>query len=237
MAMTAADIVNELEPLAADSYKKTLRNHGVPEPVLGVKIEHLKKFQKRIKKDYRLALDLYDTGIYDARYLAGLVADESKMTKKDLRRWMDTANCGPLCEFTVAWVAAESAHGRDLALQWIDSPREQVAAGGWSTLSGLVALKEDDELDLGEIERLVRRVEKAIHAERNLVRYDMNGFVIAVGSYVKPLTKLAVETARKIGPVEVDMGNTACKVPFAPDYIEKARDRGRIGKKRRTVRC
>jgi hypothetical protein len=28
-----------------------------------VKIGDLKKIQKRIKKDYRLALDLYDTGV------------------------------------------------------------------------------------------------------------------------------------------------------------------------------
>jgi 3-methyladenine DNA glycosylase AlkD len=237
MAMTATEIVSALQPLAADSYKKTLHNHGVPEPVLGVKIEHLKKFQKQIKKDYRLALDLYDTGIYDARYLAGLVADESKMTKKDLRRWIDTANCSALCEFTVAWVAAESPHGRDLALEWIDAPREGVAVCGWSTLAGLVALKEDDELHRTELERLVRRVEREIHAERNMVRYSMNSFVISVGSYVKSLTEAAVEAAKKIGTVEVDMGNTACKVPFAPDAIMKARDRGRIGKKRKTVRC
>jgi 3-methyladenine DNA glycosylase AlkD len=235
--MTATEIVGELKPLGADSYKKILRNHGIPEPVLGVKIEHLKKFQKRIKKDYRLALDLYDTGIYDARYLAGLVADESKMTKKDLQRWVDSANCGPLCEYTVAWVAAESPHGRELALEWIDSPKEQVAAAGWSTLSGLVALKADDDLDLPELKRLLQRVEKEIHKERNTVRYAMNNFVIAVGSYVKSLTEAAVKIAKKIGLVEVNVGNTACKVPSALDYIKKVQDRGSIGKKRKTVRC
>jgi 3-methyladenine DNA glycosylase AlkD len=237
MATTAAGIVKELKPLGSDSYKKILRNHGIPEPVLGVKIEHLKKIQKQIKKDYRLALDLYDTGIYDARYLAGLVADASKMTKKDLRRWIDTANCGPLCEYTVAWVAAESPYGRDLALEWIDSPKEQVAAAGWSTLSGLVALKDDEELDLTELKRLLQRVEKEIHTERNTVRYAMNNFVISVGSYVKPLTEAATKSAKKVGPVEVNVGNTACKVPFAPDYIKKVQDRGSVGKKRKTVRC
>jgi hypothetical protein len=39
------------------------------------------------------------------------------------------------------------------------------------------------------------------------------------------------------GLVEVDMGNTACKVPFAPDYIQKVKDRGTIGKKRKSARC
>ena len=85
--MTAAEIVDKLKPLGAASYRKILHNHGVPEPVFGVKIEELKKFQKRIKKDYQLALDLYDTGIYDAMYLAGLIADDRKMTVDDLRRY------------------------------------------------------------------------------------------------------------------------------------------------------
>jgi hypothetical protein len=56
-----------------------------------VAISELKKFQKRIKKDYQLALDLYDTGNYDAMYLAGLIADDARMTRKDLQRWVEKA--------------------------------------------------------------------------------------------------------------------------------------------------
>jgi hypothetical protein len=65
----------------------------------------------------------------------------------------------------------------------------------------------------------------------------MNSFVIAVGSYVKPLTDTAIATGEKIGPVAVDMGNTSCQVPFAPDYIRKAQKRGTIGKKRKSAKC
>jgi len=65
----------------------------------------------------------------------------------------------------------------------------------------------------------------------------MNGFVIAVGSYVKALTELALQTAARIGPVTVDMDGTACKVPYAPDYIQKVKKRGAIGKKRKTTKC
>src|SRR6185295_8188793 len=125
--MTAAEIVEELKPLGSESIKKVLLKHGIKEPLLGVKVEELKKIQKRIKKDYQLALDLYDTGIYDAMYLAGLIADEMKMTKKDLQRWAEKANCDMLCSYTVAWVAAESQHGWDLAREWIDSPKESIA--------------------------------------------------------------------------------------------------------------
>jgi 3-methyladenine DNA glycosylase AlkD len=235
--MTANEIVEQLKPLGTGAYQNVLRKHGVQEPVFGVKIEELKKLQKRIKKDYRLALDLYDTGIYDAMYLAGLIADDAKMTKKDLRHWVEKANCPMLTEYTVAWVAAESDHGRELALEWIDSKKESVAACGWATLSSLVAITDDSELDLAELKQLVQRVQKTIHHQPNRVCYTMNGFLIAAGSYVEALTDVALQTAAQIGPVTVDMGGTACKVPSAAEYIHKVQKRGAIGKKRKTAKC
>lgn len=235
--MTAEDIVQELEPLGTDGYKKVIRNHGVPEPVLGVKIEELKKIQKRIKKDYQLALDLYDTGIYDAMYLAGLIADDLKMTREDLHHWAEKAHCSGISEFTVPWVAAGSRHGHELAREWIESGKESVAAAGWATFSSLVATKADAELDLSELKQLLQRVQATIHQQPNRVRYVMNGFVIAVGSYVRELTELALQTASRIGEVTVDMGGTACKVPYAPEYIQKVQERGALGKKRKTAKC
>jgi 3-methyladenine DNA glycosylase AlkD len=234
--VNAEQIIAELKPLGTEGYRRILRSHGVKEPLLGVKIEELKKIQKRVKKDYQLALDLYETGIYDAMYLAGLIADDLKMTPQDLQRWAEQAGHG-ISEYTVAWVAAGSMHGRELALQWIESPKEGVASAGWAALSGLVAMTDDAKLDLAELEKLLERVERTIHQQPNDVRYVMNGFVIAVGSYVKALTERALQSAARIGEVYVNMGATACKVPSAPDYIRKVQERGAIGKKRKTVKC
>jgi 3-methyladenine DNA glycosylase AlkD len=235
--MTAEEILSELKPLGSDSYKRVLQSHGVPEPVFGVKVEELKKIQKRVKKNYQLALDLYDTGVYDAMYLAGLVADDPRMTQKDLQHWVETASCPTLGEYTVPWVAAESNHGRELALKWIDSKKESIAASGWATLSSLVAIKNDAELDLKELTKLLERVEKTIHQQPNRVRHVMNGFIIAVGSYVESLTNHALQTAKRVGQVSVEMGGTACKVPSASDAINKVKERGTIGKKRKTAKC
>jgi hypothetical protein len=234
--MTAKEIINQIKPLGSESYKKILFNHGAKEPCLGVKIGDLKKIQKRIKKDYQLALDLYDTGIYEAMYLAGMIADDARMTKKDLQRWADGAY-GAALGTTVSSVAAGSPVGYALALEWIESKKECVAAAGWSTLSGIVSTRDDGELNVAELKRLLQRVQKTIHQAPNTVRYVMNSFVICVGSYVGSLTDLALEIGEKIGPVEVDMGNTACKVPFAPDYIRKAQKQGALGKKRKSAKA
>jgi 3-methyladenine DNA glycosylase AlkD len=235
--MTAAAIVSQLESLGRESYKRVLLNHSINEPVFGVKIEELKKIHKRVKRDYQLALDLYATGIYDAQYLAGLIADETKMTKADLRKWLATANGEMIRGTIVAWVTAESGHGRELAMDWIESTKENTVQTGWATLSSLVAVKADADLDLAELKRLLQRVGQAIHQQPNSIRSAMNAFVIALGTYVRGLTELAVKTAEKIGPVSVDKGDTACRVPYAPDYIQRAMKRGVAGRKRKTARC
>jgi 3-methyladenine DNA glycosylase AlkD len=235
--MTAVEIVTKLQALGLDSYKKVILKHDINEPVYGVKVEELKKFQKQIKKDYQLALDLYETGIYDAQYLAGLIADEAKMTKKDLKRWLAKANGRALCGSTVAWIAAESKHGKELALEWIDSKNERTAQTGWATLSSLVSITEDADLDIAELKGLLERVAKTIHDQPDHVRYTMNGFVIAVGTYVPALMSVALQAGKRIGKVTVDMGDTACKVPGIGEYILKAESRKTIGKKRKSARC
>jgi hypothetical protein len=100
-----------------------------------------------------------------------------------------------------------------------------------------VALRPDAELDLPALKGLLLRVEKKIHQAPNETRHAMNGFVIAAGSYVQPLTQFAKQVGERVGKVEVDMGETSCKVPFAPEYIAKVEKRGAIGKKRKTVKC
>jgi hypothetical protein len=236
--MTAKEILAELKTLGSESYKKMLmNNYAVKEPCFGVKIGDMKKIQKRIKMDYQLALDLYDTGNYDAMYLAGLIADDARMTPKDLQRWAEKGEGGALAGATVAWVAAESPHGWDMATKWIESPQPHIAEAGWSTLSSLVALKEDSELDIITLKSLLERVRKTINQAPHRARYAMNGFVIAMGSYVKPLTDFAEQTGEKIGPVTADLGDNQCQIPFAPDYIRKVEKARGIGKKRKTVKC
>lgn len=65
----------------------------------------------------------------------------------------------------------------------------------------------------------------------------MNGFVIAVGSYVKPLSAKAKTATKEIGHVTVDMGDTSCKVPLAIDCINKIEKMNRVGKKLTSIKC
>ncbi len=235
--MTKNEVMAELENMADEHIKRIYINRGATGDFFGVRIGDMKAIVKKVKKDHTLAKELYDTGNGDAMYLAGLIADETKMTKADLERWAKNAHAEWHNEFTVPWVAAESAHGWELAKKWIDAKDEKIAACGWGTFASYVGLVDDDKLDLKTLDKLIKRVVREIHTAPNRVRYTMNTFLIAVGSAVPALTDTAVEAARKIGPVEVDMGDTSCKVPAADQYILKIKKAGKLGKKRKSARC
>jgi hypothetical protein len=235
--MTKKEILQQLEQFGDERTKKTLMIHGAKEPVFGVKVADLKKILKKTKKNHELSLELYSTGNSDAMYLAGLMADEKKITKDHLNEWVKTAYWSYLSEYTVPWVASETDFGFELGLEWIKSKEENIAAAGWSTLGSYAAVNQDENLDIQRYEKLLDQVVKEIPNAQNRVKYVMNGFVIAVGSYIKNLTKKASQTAEKIGIISVDMNGTACKVPLAKDYIQKVIDKQRVGKKRKTARC
>lgn len=235
--MNVEEVMKELKKLGSESVKKIFLNHGAKGEVFGVKVGDLKKIQKKIKKDNELSLGLYKTGNVDAMYLAGLIADEKQISKKDLQFWAKNAGSPMISECTVAWIAAESPHGWELAKEWIESDKEEIASSGWSTFSSLLSIVPDDQIDKKEISKLLKRVEKEIHKAPNRVRYCMNGFVITVGGFYKELSEEALETAKRIGTVEVFMGKTACNVPEAPAYILKIKKMGKIGNKKKMARC
>ena len=108
---------------------------------------------------------------------------------------------------------------------------------GWRTLGNLAAVIPDDKLDVKMISALLDRVAKTLPASSDGVRYAMNTFVIMCGTYVQALGKKAIATARQVGKVEVDMGETECKVPDAESYILKCRRGAPVAPKRKTMRC
>ena len=235
--MTANEILIELEKYGDAQTKKTLSRHGAREPFFGVKVADLKTILKKTKKNHELSLELYRTGNSDAMYLAGLMADEHQITESQLDEWVEKAYWHYLSDFVVPWVAAETNFGFDLGLKWIQSDKERIASAGWATLAYYAAVNQDEDLDINAYRQLLDKAGLEIHHSQNSVRLAMNGFIIAIGTYIKDLTDKANTIAIKIGKVNVDMNGTACKVPLATEYIHKAIETGRIGKKRKTARC
>ena len=236
---TAQSILSTLKAKGSEKTRATYARHGMAaERTYGVSVADLKTIAKTIRGQQAVALELYDAGVMEAMYLAGIVADGAHMTPQQLQKWAEGAADLPMiAEYTVPWVAVDHPQARLLATKWIASQQEQVASAGWCTWAGIVATQPDNLLDLKEIEALLVSIPGRMGAAKNRVRYTMNGFVIAAGTYVQPLLPAAKKIAKQLGAVEVQMGDTACKVPLATESIAKSEATGRVGKKKKTIRC
>jgi len=236
---TVASILAELKKKGTARTRKTYAHHGMaPEHTFGASMADIKKLAKAIKGQQDLACELYASGKMEAMYLAALVANGAQLTAKELDQWADAASDLPLiADYALPWVATENPKGRELALKWMKSKKEMVACSGWATYTVMAATVSDDALDVREIENLLQAVEREIHTAPNRVRLKMNSFVIAECSHVKPLHDRAKAGAKKIGSVIADMGDTECKIPSATEYIERVAAKGRVGQKRKEIRC
>ncbi|MBL9203325.1 MAG: DNA alkylation repair protein [Opitutaceae bacterium] len=235
--MTLEQVMAELAALGTEPIKRVLMKHGAKEPLFGVRIGDMKPLHKKLKGQQALALQLYATGVGDAQYLAGMIADGARMTRTQIQRWADTASWKMVGNTTVPWVASEHPDGFALACKWIDSPKESVACSGWATLGALAVMVPDEKLPVKDYGKLLDRVARTLREAPDDVRYQMNAFLICCGTYIAPLGAGAIATARKLGRVEVDRGETACKVPDAESYILKGRRGAPVAPKRKTVRC
>lgn len=217
--MTLAETMAALEQAGSAQTRKTYLRHGAPEPMFGVSFATLSTLVKRIKVDHELAFALWETGNYDARNLALKVADPQQMKPADLQRWAST-KMGQMCNAYIAYLAAEGPHGETQVNAWLEDSDLGLRCAGWM-LTGALAMLNESMPDAWFKDRLAK-IEKTIHSAPNEERDAMNRAVISIGCRNEVLRKAASTAAKKIGAVDIDYGDTSCKVPNAVGHIDKA---------------
>ncbi|QUL56361.1 DNA alkylation repair protein [Paenibacillus tritici] len=235
--MNAEQVMQELEALGKERTKKMYVANGAREPLYGVATGAMKPIFRQTKINQPLAEQLYATGNYDAMYFAGIIADPNAMTEADYNRWMDGAYFYMLSDFVVAVTLAEADIAQQVADEWIKSGEDLRMSAGWSCYCWLLGSRPDQEFSESKLAGMLELVSQSIHQSPERTRYSMNNFLYTVAVSYSPLHDLACETARQVGPVEVDKDKPKSKLINAYDNIQKAVDKGRTGFKRKHVRC
>jgi len=230
-------VMQELEALGKERTKKIYRSNGAQEPLFGVATGAMKPIAKKIKINQRLAEKLYATGNYDAMYFAGIIADPKAMTESDFDRWMDGAYFYMLSDYVVAVTLSESDIAQEVADRWIASGDELSMSAGWSCYCWLLGNRQDNEFSERKISTMLESVKNDIHDAPERTKSAMNNFLYTVGISYLPLHEKAVETAKEVGTIEIKRDKKKSSFLNAYDSIQKEMDRGRLGFKRKYVRC
>ena len=223
--MNAKEILEGLKKAGKAQTAAIYKRHGSGNNVFGTLTTEIGKFQKKIKVDHALAMDLWKTGNAEARILALQVADAAKVTAADAERFVKD---GPV-RFVDSYLAALLARApiADKTMRaWMKSAEESTREIGYAMLAS--RLKDDAKsISDADAEKYLGTIEKEIHKSANWARRAMNSALISLGVYKPSLRKKVIEAAKRIGKVEVDHGETSCKTPDAIPYIEKVLQRQR----------
>ena len=230
-------VMRELESLGTDHTKKSYLSRGVREPLFGVATGAMKPLKKQIGVNQALADELWGTGNYDAMYFAGMIADVRVMTEADFDRWIDGAYGAMLSDFVVAVTLAESDLAQSVSNRWIRSGEENRASAGWACYEWLLGWRPDSYFEPETVRGLLELAAGTIHQASPRLKRSMNNFIVAVGVSYLPLHDEALKTAEDIGVVEVVSSGKVKPLSSAAEQIRKAAERGKLGFKRRAVRC
>ncbi|WP_339279177.1 DNA alkylation repair protein [Paenibacillus sp. FSL W8-1187] len=235
--MDLETILHELEALGKERLKKMYLGNGAHEPLFGVATGEMKPLYRKIKRNQPLAEQLYATGNYDAMYFAGVIADPDAMSAADFERWIETAYFYMLSDYVVAVTLAESDIAQEVADRWIASGDELRMSAGWSCYCWLLGNRSDAAFSQEKLAGLLDQAKRMIHDAPKRAKISMNNFVYTVGVSYVPLHERAVEIAQQIGPVDIGGSGAKRKLLNASEQIQSQLEKGRIGFKRKHVRC
>ncbi|MFA6190269.1 MAG: DNA alkylation repair protein [Candidatus Staskawiczbacteria bacterium] len=196
--MKYEEILQELRFLKNPKNVEGMARFGIrpKTKVYGVSVPKLRKMAKIIKKDHNLALELWDSGIHEARLLAGFVADAEKLTNAQMEKWTRSFDswdivdqvCGNLfdkTEFVYKKVFEFSKRKKEF--------EKRTAFTLMATLS--VHNKKMKDQDFIKFFPLI---EKASNDERNFVKKAVNWALRQIGKRNVSLNKEAIILAKKI---------------------------------------
>ena len=165
---------------------------------LGISIWDLRKVAKELGKDQALAEALWQTGIREARLLAGYVADPATISEPTIEAWVADFNSWDIVD-QVADVIWLSPYGVKKAAEWSRRPEEFVKRAGFVIMAGLAVEKGTTD---NVLENFLPIIAREATDKRNFVKKALNWALRNIGKRNIALNKKAIRTAKQIAEID-----------------------------------
>lgn len=197
----------------------------------------MKPYVRQIKKTMNLQNNYMQPVTMIAMYFAGIIADSKAMSEADYNRWIEQAYFYMISDYVVAVTLAESDIAQQISDKWIASVDELKMSAGWHCYCWLLGNKKDEEFSVEKLRGMLKQVKQNINLVPPRTQVAMNNFVMTVGVSFKPLHNEALQIANDIGEVEIKREGKKPGILNAYAEIVKQVEKGRIGFKRKYIRC
>lgn len=164
--------------------------------ILGLSTPFLFSLKKKIGRDHQLALDLWNTGIFEARILGALIADPKQLTKAVAQRWVRDFDNWAICDGVCLHCFRYTPYAHNLIPLWIRKKDEFIRRAGFTMMATLSVAdkKSPDRVFLNYLPF----IQQYATDERNYVKKAVNWALRQVGKRSLALNRSAIVTAKEI---------------------------------------
>ena len=197
LIMTKDEIIKELKKNASPKIIESERYFGNKgKNILGVTVTFLRKFAKKIPKDHKLALELWNTGIHEAKMLASMVDIVDKVSEKQMDKWVSEFDSWGICDGVCMNLFCHTPFVDKKIHEYTKNQKEYIRRTAF-TLMACLAFKSKNLKDKDLI-KYFDLIEKYSMDERNFVKKAVNWALRQIGKKNKNLNKKAIALAKKI---------------------------------------
>ena len=191
------DVLERLRNKAQPGQLEGMAKYGMEvERRLGVSVPEMKKLSKEIGKDHKLALDLWKTGIAEARIVAGMIGDPAELTEEQMEEWVKDIDSWDVCDQVCMNLFEKSHLAWKKIIDWSEREEEFVKRAAFSLIACL-AWHDNKASDERFIE-LLPVIIRGTTDERNFVKKAVNWALRNIGKRNLNLNETAITTAKEI---------------------------------------
>lgn len=156
----------------------------------------MRKFVKKIPKNHKLALELWKSGIYEAKMLATMVDETIKVTESQMDKWVNEFDSWGICDGACMNLFCHTSFVEKKIYQYAKSKKEYVRRTAFTLIACLAFKKK--EAKNKDLEKYFLLIKEYSFDERNFVKKAVNWALRQIGKRNEALRKKAIKTALEI---------------------------------------
>jgi 3-methyladenine DNA glycosylase AlkD len=199
--MEVEEVIRELRAQADPASLKGMARYGIATGrALGLSMPTLRKMARKTGRDHGLASDLWKSGIHEARVLAAMVDAPSKVTERQMERWVTEFDSWDVCDGCCGSLFNKTPFAHAKALEWSRRKEEFVKRAGYVLMAELAV--HDKESPDGAFLKFFDAIEKGSTDGRNFVKKAVNWALRQIGKRNRKLNAEALKFAARISKLE-----------------------------------
>jgi 3-methyladenine DNA glycosylase AlkD len=199
--MNYDQVMKKLKSLKNPKNVEGMARFGInPDKNYGINVTTLRKIAKEIGKDHELALQLWDSGIHDARMLAAHIDEADKVTEEQMEEWAHDFNSWDVCDNACGHLFDKTKYCYKKAFEWTKRDEEFVKRAGFAIMAWAAVhdKKSDDEV----FEDFLEEIKREPTDNRNYVKKAVNWALRNIGKRNLKLNKKAIKIAEEIKKID-----------------------------------